>query len=357
MFEYNKLKSIRAVTKKLGYNRKTIQRWVLRMEQEKQLVEVEGRGRKKALDAAGGTAAATMLLSGDYASAQEVAEQLHKQGITKDKPLHPTTVIRHAKAASIATGKPIVAVSGKPNKLLTPDTKQKRLEFCEQNKSTTWSNIMFTDRKKFYFRYPGTRVNKYQWVVKGEQRVAFAPNHPSGFNIYAGITPWGITKPHVVTGTTGTKSTFTNQKGQPAKNITSQEYQQVLKQTLIPEGKRLFNNSKGISSWVLQQDNDPTHKKASALAVSWWNKKHPGSRVKLMAFWPPNSPDLSPIENVWAYVQAKADKAGCLTFSEYQAIVVKTLKEVPHKMLANLYKSMTKRLLECKQKSGGKTKY
>jgi monoamine oxidase len=87
--------------------------------------------------------------------------------------MHPTTVIRHAKAASLAAGKPIVAVSGKPNKLLTPDIKQKRLQFCEQ---MTWSNIMFTDRKKFYLRYPGTRVKKYQWVVKGEQRVAFAPN-------------------------------------------------------------------------------------------------------------------------------------------------------------------------------------
>jgi transposase len=82
LFEYDKHKSIRAVTKKLGYNRKTIKRWVLRMEQEKQLVEVEGRGRKKALDAAGGAAAADMLLSGDYTSAQEVAEQLHKQGIS-----------------------------------------------------------------------------------------------------------------------------------------------------------------------------------------------------------------------------------------------------------------------------------
>jgi DNA-binding transcriptional regulator YhcF (GntR family) len=44
LFEYDKLKSIREVTKKLGCNRKTIKRWVPRMEQQKQLVELEGRG-------------------------------------------------------------------------------------------------------------------------------------------------------------------------------------------------------------------------------------------------------------------------------------------------------------------------
>jgi hypothetical protein len=67
--------------------------------------------------------------------------------------------------------------------------------------------------------------------------------------------------------------------------------------------------------------------------------------------------EVSPIENVWAYVQAKADKAGCLTFSEFHATVPQTLKEVPQKMLYNLYKSMKNRLLECKQKYGGKIKY
>jgi hypothetical protein len=73
--------------------------------------------------------------------------------------------------------------------------------------------------------------------------------------------------------------------------------------------------------------------------------------------WPPNSPDMSPIENLWAWAQAKADSAGCHNFKEYKACVFKTLKEVPQSILNKLFLSMKKRVLDCKSKNGGKTKY
>jgi hypothetical protein len=112
-----------------------------------------------------------------------------------------------------------------------------------------------------------------------------------------------------------------------------------------------------MSTWVLQQDNDPTHKKASQIAVGLWNTKYHGSTVKLTKFWPPNSPDLSPIENVWAWVQTKVDKVGCQNFKELKACVFETLKKVPRRMLNNLFRSMKDRLKECKDKKGEKTKY
>lgn len=108
---------------------------------------------------------------------------------------------------------------------------------------------------------------------------------------------------------------------------------------------------------MFQQDNDPTHKKASQVAVGMWNQKHPGGNVRILQSWPPHSPNLSPIKNVWAYVQAKVDKAGCQTFKEFKACVLKTLKEVPQRVLDNLCKSMRNRLWECKKNKGGKAKY
>jgi transposase len=357
VFEYENLGSIRAVVNKLHYNRKTVRKWVNKAHGGEKLVSESGGGRPQALSTTGAKTAMDMLLSGKYASAKEVAEALTKQGLVQAKEVpHPTTIIRHAKAAAMKLGEPIKAVSGKPTKQLTEDTKKKRLQFVNDNTSTTWGNVMFTDRKKFYFRYPGTRVRRCQWVRKGQKRVAYSPSKPSGLNIYAGITKFGVTKPHIVSGTTGHKSTYKNKKGQAAKNITTSEYQHVVEKTLLPEGRRLFS-SKGMSTWVLQQDNDPTHKKASQIAVGLWNKKHPGATVKLIKFWPPNSPDLSPIENVWAWVQTKVDKAGCQTFKEFKACVFETLKNVPRRMLNNLFRSMKDRLKECKAKKGEKTKY
>jgi DDE superfamily endonuclease len=357
VFEYEKCGSIRGVVKKLGYHRKTVQRWVRKSQVGDALVARAGGGRKKALNAIGAKKAVDMLLSGEYSSAKQVAEVLHAQGLTTTTtPPHPTTIIRHAKRAAMQQGKPIRAVTGKPSKLLTANTIEKRLDFCNANATRNWSNVMITDRKKFYFRYPGTCFHRCQWVEKGKTRVAYCPSKPSGLNIYMGITRWGVTKAHIVSGTTGETSSFKNQKGQVARNITISEYKEVLGKTLIPEGRRLFSSA-GISTWILQQDNDPTHKKASQMAVAMWNQKNPSAIVQVLPNWPPNSPDLSPIENLWAWAQAKVDAVGCQSFKEFKACVLKTLNEVPPSYLNNLFKSMKERVKSCIEANGGKTKY
>lgn len=73
--------------------------------------------------------------------------------------------------------------------------------------------------------------------------------------------------------------------------------------------------------------------------------------------WPPNSPDLSPIENVWAYVDAKVQALGCKTFAEFKQAVLHELKSVPPQMLKKLYASMTNRVEVVLREKGGKTRY
>lgn len=165
-----------------------------------------------------------------------------------------------------------------------------------------------------------------------------------------------MTKVHKVTGSSKMKTNFKNKQGKEARNITSAEYAKVLEDSLLPEGCRLFNQ-KGISNWVFQQDNDPTHKKASKAAIQAWNQAHPGQAITLLADWPPNSPDLNLIENVWAWAQRKVDATGCKTFEEFEKCVITTMKNVPSSMLKNLYASMRERVRLCQAANGGKTKY
>jgi transposase len=109
---------------------------------------------------------------------------------------------------------------------------------------------------------------------------------------------------------------------------------------------------------VLQQDNDPTHKKASAEAICEWNDANKqGCQVKLLANYPPNSPDLNPIENLWAYVQRKVDAAGCKNFTEFKSGVVKAIERAPKRLLKALIGSMKTRVHACIELKGGKTKY
>ena len=140
------------------------------------------------------------------------------------------------------------------------------------------------------------------------------------FFCYAGICRHGATACHPVAGTSKLTSAHVTNNKQKAKNITSSEYAEVLTKTFLPEGTRIFG-TQGIGSWVLQQDNDPTHKIAGAI-IHDWNTKH-GSSISLLGGYPTNSPDFNPIENVWGYVQSKVDQLGCKTIEVFQEAVMK----------------------------------
>jgi hypothetical protein len=152
-----------------------------------------------------------MLLSGEHKGADGVAKQLFSEGLTP-KVVSNSTLIRGAKGYGREIGKPIKCLRGKPAKRLTLDTKHKRLSFAMSNQNTNWSLVMFTDRKKFNFSYPGCKVKPTEWVLEGTQRQATAVNHPLSFNLYAGLTKHGMTIHHQVAGTSKSKTTYKNKK-------------------------------------------------------------------------------------------------------------------------------------------------
>lgn len=305
------------------------------------------------MSAAAASQAVELLCANTHGGAAAVAKELYSQGLTS-KVLHRTTVARHAKAAAKAAGTPLRVVRGKPAKRLTLATKAKRLAFAKANKSRQWAHVLFTDRCKFHFTHPGVAVYPQQWARKGQAIEACAVNHAQTVNVYAGISKFGVTHCHIVAGTSKHKSTYVTKQGKPAKNITSHEYEAVLTKTLLPQGKKLFS-TQGIGSWTLQQDNDPSHSVANAV-VSQWNKRH-SSSIAILPNWPPNSPDLNPIENVWSDVQAKVAALGCKTFDEYMNAVQHTIMKYPKEKLTRLYNSMPKRIKKVMDSGGDKTGY
>ncbi len=125
-------------------------------------------------------------------------------------------------------------------------------------------------------------------------------------------------------------------------------------ETLLPEGERIFR-SQNVSSWTLQQDNDPSHKKA-CMIVDAYNREH-HTKITLLESWPPSSPDLSPIENLWGIVQARLDAKGCKTFAEFQSAVHNEWQSVTRHLSMSLLLSIRSRVAKCIQNRGKSTEY
>lgn len=350
---WKRFNSISQAAEHVKCSYKVAQRWVRKYKATGEVEDAHRSGRKQVLSPLAAEKAYELLLSGQFGGAKMVAMELKAQGYT-EAVVHRTTIVRAARRLAELKGTTIHALRGKPKKLLSAATKSKRLQFSLSHKRTSWASTMFTDRKKFLFSYPGTKVHPVTWAEKGEERRAAAVNHPMCVNVYAGLTKHGMTKLHVVAGTSKHKTTYTNKQGQQAKNITSSEYEDVLTKTLLPEGQKIFA-TQGIASWTLQQDNDPTHKAAGDI-VKQYNVKH-GCSISLLPRWPPSSPDLSLIENIWSIMQLNMDAKGCKSFEEFKAELEIEAKNVSKQVAGNLFASMAKRIQTCIARHGDKTPY
>jgi hypothetical protein len=343
--------SIRKAAKAVGIPKSTAWEWRRTMNKLKSQPTPVRQRRRGAFDPSHDAVCYQLLSDG---TAGDVAHQLHQKGTT-DRVVHKSTVIRAARRHAAEVGVKFRYSRGLPRKKLTARTRGLRVAFARANRRTTWMSVMFTDRKRFPFRFPGVKVARGKWIKGEERHEANRANHAACVNAYAGLTPFGLTIMAEVAGTTCMKTKHTTRKGKTASNITNAEYGDVLRRTLLPQGKLLYSQGAGQGSWVFQQDNDPAHSQAETVITAWNSRK--GSSIQLMKNWPPNSPDLNPIENVWAWMDAQLDSLGCSSFKEYHAAVHQVAREVPKGMISKLYGSMAGRLKLVLERQGGRTGY
>jgi hypothetical protein len=355
--EYAMRGNTSAIARKFKVTRRTVRRWVSSTYDQNGVEERPGRGRKPALDKASARAAYKMLKSRVYNGAAHVAHKLHiRRPNSATKPVSKSTIIRHAKAYAISVGDEIVCDRRKPIQQLDEACMHTRVQFSKAHNKRDWSNVMFTDRKRFYFMYPGSHVKASVWHSKGQRQTAYRPSAPQCFNLYCGITRYGATACCPVSGTSGKQPKFYTQRGNIARNICSEEYHKVVMKKLLTGGDKIFKEHE-VTSWVMQQDNDRCHAAASKLGLDDYLKKNKESEIELLPGWPAHSPDLSPIENFWGSVQIKVNSMGCRSFLAFKRAVMKIIREAPSTWFEHYYETMNDRLKQCIINKGERIKH
>ena len=113
----------------------------------------------------------------------------------------------------------------------------------------------------------------------------------------------------------------------------------ILEKKLLPERSKA----------IFQQDGAPAH--TSKRSQEWLKNNMPGFWTK--DIWPANSPDLNPIENVWAILQTKLDsmeRATNLKMLENQ--LIEAWKEFSPETLEKLIAEMPSRFKKCLKLNG-----
>ena len=156
------------------------------------------------------------------------------------------------------------------------------------------------------------------------------PNYPIKVKVWAGFSSKGFRSIHCFTG----KSTATRMCG-------------IYSFGLIESSDKLFPES---DEWILQEDNDSPHR--SKIARQWKEE----NSINVLQ-WPSYSPDLNPIENVWAILKSKIAYKNIRTVKGLKSEIKKEWNNLSNEIATRLVNSMDNRISSLIKEEGDYTLY
>lgn len=243
--------------------------------------------------------------------------------------VHSETVRRALKRAGlssrIARKKPLIS---KKNKKLR---KEFAIEYIRKTEDF-WDTVMFSDESKFNIFHCDGRVRvwrKPKCELDADKVQATVKHGGGGAMIWGCMASSGVGELVFIDGI-----------------MDKMIYLDILKNNLKTSAQRLNLGA----NWRFQQDNDPKH---TAHVVKQWilyNTPHTLST-------PPQSPDMNPIEHLWAELENRIRRHHISSKPELKRILSEEWAKIDSDVTRKLVHSMPNRLREVLRQKGGSTKY
>lgn len=123
-------------------------------------------------------------------------------------------------------------------------------------------------------------------------------------------------------------------------------YNIILQDQMLPSKMHLFPDN----NCIFQQDNDPKH-------TANINKLFVEQNNIPTFNWPSQSPDLNPIENLWAILDSTCRNRDCKNAAELFETLQNAWNSLPVDILRRLVDSMPRRCADVIKSKGWPTKY
>lgn len=218
--------------------------------------------------------------------------------------------------------------------LVSERNRVKRLQFATAHRDWTqimWRRVLFSDESKFNMkgadgnirvrRPPGAR-DDYRYCRKTVKYGGGSIMVWGAFS-YTGVAPL-----HRIEGI-----------------MNAGMYKDILSDVMLP-----YAEWEMPIRWIFQQDNDPKH--TAKIVKNWFSQ----NGVEVME-WPPQSPDLNPIENLWHIVDRQVDRSSVRNKEDLYRKVKAAWDAIDEATIHRLIDSMSRRCLAVVQNNGFPTKY
>lgn len=277
---------------------------------------------------------ARLIHQGRAKHAVEVAKIVN---LDRDTPVSVQTIRRALRDAGL------MAKMKKKKPAISTVNKCKRLKWAYEHEQWTeddWLRVVWSDETKVN-RF-GSDGNRISWVSDDNNMnpklIEPTVKHQGGNIMIWGCMTWlGVGMMHIIDG-----------------KMNGPMYIQILDTCLVPtlEACMLLPEFPPYSKLYFQQDNDPKH--TSNVAKSWFTEQG----FKLMQ-WPPQSPDLNPIEHLWFKIKRElySYPEPAKGVHELKERVRREWLKIEPEYCQNLIRSMPRRIKAVIAAKGLQTKY